>query len=92
MTTPSSTGSTSSTRHISLLNIFSKGDLTKWFKRYEICCNVNDWGDELKAKKPPTLLEGEALVTWLELTFEQQSNYGQAKSKILERMGPMKFG
>ena len=91
MTTPSSTGSASSTKHISLPNIFSEGDPTEWFKRYEICCNTNDWGDELKAKKLPTLLEGEALVTWLELTSEQQSNYGQAKSKILERMGPVKF-
>ena len=37
------------------------------------------------------MLEGEALVTWVELTSEQQSSYGQAKSKILERMGPVKF-
>ena len=87
MTTPSLTGSTSSTRHISLPNIFSEGDATEWFKRYEICCNTNDWGDE----KLPTLLEGEALITWLQLTSEQQSSYGLAKSKILERMGPVKF-
>ena len=37
------------------------------------------------------MLEGKALVTWLELTSEQQSSYGQAKSKISERMGPVKF-
>ena len=91
MTTPSSTGSASSTRHISLPNIFSEGDPTEWFKRYEICCNANDWGDGLKAKKLLTLLEGETLVTWLELISEQQSSYGQAKSKILERMEPVKF-
>ena len=91
MTTSSSTGSTSSAKHISLPSIFSVGDPTEWFKRYEICCNANDWGDQLKAKKLPTLLEGEALVTWLELTPEQQSDYGVAKAKILERMGPVRF-
>ena len=91
MTTSSSTGSTSSAKHISLPSIFSVGDPTEWFKRYEICCNANDWGDQLKAKKLPTLLEGEALVTWLELTPEQQSDYKVAKAKILERMGPVRF-
>ena len=37
------------------------------------------------------MLEGEALVTWLELTSKQQSGYRVAKTKILERMGPMQF-
>ena len=91
MATPSSSTANSSTKHISLPSFFSEGDPTEWLKRYEICCNTNDWGDELKAKKLPTLLEGEVLVTWLELTCEQQSNYELAKTKILERMGPIRF-
>ena len=45
----------------------------------------------MKAKKLPTLLGGEALVTWLELISEQQANYEQAKTNILERMGPVRF-
>ena len=39
----------------------------------------------MKAKKFPTLLEGEALVTWLELTAEQQASYNLAKKNILWR-------
>ena len=89
MSTPS-TAATSS-KHISLPRIFSEGDPTEWFKRYEICCSANDWNDEMKAKKMPTLLEGEALVTWLELTAEQQASYDLAKKNILERMGPVRF-
>ena len=79
------------TKHISLPSIFSDGDPTEWFKRYEICCRANDWDDDLKVKKLPTLLEGEALVTWLELTTEQQLDYKVAKAKILEGMGPVRF-
>jgi len=45
----------------------------------------------MKAKKLPTLLDGEALVTWLKLTSEKQVNYEQAKKNILERMGPVQF-
>ena len=89
MTAPSPSTASPSTRHISLPSIFCKGDPTEWFKRFKICCNANDWSDRLKVKKLPTLLEGEALVIWLELISEQQLNYGQAKAKILERMGPV---
>ena len=78
-------------KHISFPSRFSEGDPTEWFKWYEISCNANDWNDEMKAKKLPTLLGGEALVTWLELISEQQANYEQAKTNILERMGPVRF-
>ena len=52
---------------------------------------ANEWGDELKAKKLPTLLEGKALAVWLELTTKQQGTYQMAKSKIVERMAPVHF-
>ena len=29
----------------------------------------------MKAKKLPTLLEGEAIAVWFELTFEEQESY-----------------
>ena len=62
MSNPSTAASSS--KYISLPRIFSEDDPTEWFKRYEIC-SANDWNDEMKAKKFPTLLEGEALFTWL---------------------------
>ena len=78
-------------KHISLLRPFNEGNPTEWFQKYEICCVANDWSDELKSKKLPTLLEGEALAVWLELTTEQQGSYQTAKSKIIERMEPVRF-
>ena len=45
----------------------------------------------MKAKKLPTLIEREALVTCVELTAEQQASYDQAKKNILERIGPVWF-
>ena len=39
----------------------------------------------------PTLLEGEALAIWLELSERQRRDYGAAKEKILEAMMPMGF-
>ena len=45
----------------------------------------------MKAKKLPTLLEGEALATWLELSEEQKASYSASKAKMIEQMGPMQF-
>ena len=41
---------------------FSEGNPAEWFQTFEICSIANDWADEVKAKKSPTLLEGEALA------------------------------
>ncbi len=50
-------------KHI-IPSVFAEGDLTE----------LNDWNDETKAKKLPTLLEGEALAIWLELTEAEKAN------------------
>ena len=80
-----------SNKHISLPKPLAEGDPTNWFLKYEICCVANEWGDEMKAKKLPTLLEGEALAVWLELSAEQQASYDAAKAKITKAMAPVQF-
>ena len=78
-------------RHISIPKPFASGDAAEWFKRFEICCKANTWDDEIKALKLPTLLEGEALATWMELSTEEQGDYNAAKKKMTERMVPASF-
>ena len=68
-------------RHISLPKPFSSGDAKDWFLRFEICAKANGWKEEDQAVKLPTLLEGEALAIWLELTPEQQKDYSVTKKK-----------
>ena len=45
----------------------------------------------MKAKKLPTLLEGEALAIWLELTTEEKGSYATSKAKIIAQMVPVQF-
>ena len=78
-------------RHISLPKPFSSGDVKDWFQRYEICAKANGWNAAAKATRLPTLLEGEALAIWLELSGEQQEDYGVAKGEIEKAMRPMGF-
>ena len=49
---------------------------------FEIRSKVNDWDNAMMALKLPTLLEGEALSVWLELTDEQQKDYEEAKKQL----------
>ena len=78
-------------KHISLPSTFAEGDPTEWFQRYDICCTANEWDNEVKAKKLPTLLEGEAFAVWLELTAAERASYVDAKAKLIARMAPVQF-
>ena len=78
-------------RHISLPQPFASGDVEDWFQRFDICARANGWDEEAKAKKLPTLLEGEALAVWLELTREQQDDYAVTKKEMEKAMLPMNF-
>ena len=77
--------------HISLPAPLLDGDPVEWFQRFKICCCANDWGDDMKVKKLPTLLEGEAIAVWFELTSEEQGSYSTTKEKIIEQMAPANF-
>ena len=72
-------------RHVSIPKPFASGDAGEWFKRFEIRCKANAWDETVKVLKLPTLLEGEALVTWMELSEDEQGDYGAAKQKMIER-------
>ena len=78
-------------RHISLPKPFSSGDVRNWFQCFEICAKANGWEAATKATRLLTLLEGEALAIWLELSTEQQGDYGVAKEEMEKAMRPMGF-
>ena len=78
-------------RHISIPKSFSEGNARERFQRFDICCQANGWSDEVKVLKLPTLLEGEALAVWLELSQEEQKDIARAKEKMIQKMAPTEF-
>jgi len=79
-------------KHISIPKPFCRGDISEWFLKFEICSKqIRKWDDETKAIKLPTLLEGEALAVWLELSNEDQADYKKAKEKLCKKLTPMEF-
>ena len=81
----------SSVTHVSLPKTFDSGKVSEWFQRFEICCRANGWDNDKMALKLPTLLEGEALAVWLELTAEEQKDYSATKQKIIDAIKLMSF-
>ncbi|XP_065889767.1 retroviral-like aspartic protease 1 [Dysidea avara] len=79
------------TTHVSIPKSFSGGDTREWFQKFEICSNANGWDATKKTKKLPTLLEGEALAAWMELTDEEKKDYSVAKDKLIKKMAPLEF-
>ena len=67
------------------------GDTDECFKHFEICSKANKREDAAKALKPQTLLEGEVVTIWLELSKEVQGRYEDTKEVIKARMRPMGF-
>ena len=72
--------------HISVPKSFCDGDAHEWFQRFEICCSANQWNDKGKARKLPTLLEGEALAISLEPSEEQKADYKVTKEQLIKKM------
>ena len=80
-----------SSKHISVPKTFSSDDVDEWFCRFEICCKANEWIGATKAAKLPTLLEGEALAVWIELSEEDKKDYAKAKKAIKSKLLPRTF-
>ena len=77
--------------HISLPKPFTTGDAVEWFQWFGLCSCANDWNNAKKALKLPTLLEGEALAIWVELTDNEQKDYPITKKKYIDSIMPMPF-
>ena len=77
--------------HVSLPKTFDTGKALEWFQRFEIYCRANGWDNDKMALKLPTLLEGEALAVWLDLTDDERKDYAVTKQKIVDAFKPMSF-
>ena len=78
-------------KHISVPRLFESGNIIEWLSRFEICAKANGWDATVKAVKLPTLLEGEALAVWLDLTEEEQADYSVTVDKLRRKLAPSGF-
>ena len=78
-------------KHISVPRPFGSGNVVEWLHRFNICAKANGWNDATKAVKLPTLLEGEALAVWLDLTEEQQTDHSATVGELKKKLTPSGF-
>ena len=77
--------------HVSVPKPFDTGDVCGWLRKFEICAKANKWTQETKALKLPTLLEGEALAMWLELSEDEQADYATVKEQLSNKLAHLGF-
>ena len=63
-----------SNQYVSFPKPFASGNISGWFRRFDICCDANEWDNDKRATKLPTLLEGEARAVWLELSAKESQS------------------
>lgn len=76
---------------ISIPKSFLGEDTREWFQKFEICSSTNGWDTAMKTKKLPTLLKGEVLTNWMELTDNEKEDYKVTKERLIKHKAPMEF-
>ena len=56
---------------IALPKILHVKDAESWFKHFEACAVTNDWNNEKKLKRVPTLLKGRAWAVYDSLILQE---------------------
>ena len=66
---------TSNRSSVALPESFSDGDIEFWLRKYELCCEANEWKEDNKLKRLPTLLCGKAFAVIERLEGEQKATF-----------------
>ena len=73
-------------RHVALQRTLKDGDdLEEWMSKF---AKANGWNAEAKAKKLPTFLEGQALVSYLEMPADDRKNYDEIVKALKKEFRP----
>jgi len=63
-------------------------DAKSWFKRFEVCAVANEWDDDKKLKRLPTLLKGRAWAIFDSLPDTSTDTYAHLKEALLSKLSP----
>ena len=73
---------------LALPEVLQDGDAKSWFKRFEVCAAANEWNDEKKLRRLPTLLRGRAWAIFDALPDDSTDTYEHLKAALLRGLSP----
>uniref|UniRef100_A0A5S6Q567 RNA-directed DNA polymerase n=1 Tax=Trichuris muris TaxID=70415 RepID=A0A5S6Q567_TRIMR len=83
------TGPSSGINCVSLPRPFDEGNFEEWLLRFEICSSANRWNDETKARRLPTLLEGESFLAYQRLPGSVRGDYRSLVAELKSSLRPV---
>ena len=71
---------------LALPEVLQDGNVKSWFKRFEVCAVVNEWGNDKKLKRLPMLLRGRAWEIFDTLPDTSTDTYKHLKAALLSKL------
>lgn len=73
---------------ITLPEPLQEDNAKSWFKRFEVCANVNGWDAAKMLLRVPILLKGHAWDVFDFLTDAETDSYAHLKTTLLVQLAP----
>ena len=67
---------------VALPNKFDDGDLLAWLESFDVCATANNWNDEARLRRLPTLLTGRAFAVFQRLIANQKDTIGNLRTNL----------
>ena len=73
---------------IALPNKFDDGDLVSWLDSFDVCATANNWNDENRLRRLPTLLTGRAFAIFQRLPNNQKDTLAHLRDALIAAFLP----
>ena len=68
---------------IALPKVFDDGDLVSWLECFDVCATANNWADDNRLRRLPTLLSGRAFAVFQRLAGNQKDTLAHLRENLL---------
>ena len=73
---------------VALPNKFDDGDIVSWLDSFDVCATANNWNNDARLRRLPTLLVGRAFAIFQRLPNNQKDTMAQLREALIEAFLP----
>ena len=73
---------------VALPNKFDDGDIVSWLDSFDVCARANNWNNDARLRRLPTLLVGRAFAIFQRLPNNQKDTMARLREALIEAFLP----